>query len=113
MSNIRNVNVRASSNTGEIVGYCDSRFERVAKQFVRNFQEREEVGASVSITLEGETVADIWGGSADPTTNTPWQEDTLGIVWSATKGATALCAHMLASRGSLDLDAPVVTYWPE
>jgi CubicO group peptidase (beta-lactamase class C family) len=26
---------------------------------------------------------------------------------------TALCAHVLADRGRLDLDAPVARYWPE
>src|SRR5260370_8696132 len=50
---------------------------------------------------------------AHPDTQTPWGEDTVTLVWSATKGATALCAHMLASRGELDLDAPVTRYWPE
>jgi CubicO group peptidase (beta-lactamase class C family) len=111
MANISNLNV--SVKTGEVAGFCDPRFERVAQEFVRNFQERGEVGASVSITLEGETVVDLWGGSANPATNAPWRKDTVSIVWSSTKGATALCAHMLASRGELDLDAPVVRYWPE
>jgi CubicO group peptidase (beta-lactamase class C family) len=35
------------------------------------------------------------------------------VVWSCTKGATALCAHILVSRGELVLDAPVARYWPE
>ncbi len=34
-------------------------------------------------------------------------------VWSTTKGPVALCAHILADRGLLDLDAPVAAYWPE
>ena len=106
-------NVKMSVNTGEIAGFCDPRFERVAGEFARNFQERGEVGASVCITLDGETVVDLWGGMAHPDTQTPWGEDTVTLVWSATKGATALCAHMLASRGELDLDAPVTRYWPE
>lgn len=106
-------NVKMSVNTGEIAGFCDPRFERVAGEFARNFQERGEVGASVCITLEGETIVDLWGGMAHPDTQTPWGEDTVTLVWSATKGATALCAHMLASRGELDLDAPVTRYWPE
>jgi CubicO group peptidase (beta-lactamase class C family) len=41
-----------------------------------------------------------------------WTRDTVSIVFSATKGATALCAHMAADRGQLDLDAPVTRYWP-
>lgn len=105
--------VKMSVNTGEIAGFCDPRFERVAEEFVRNFRERGEVGASVCVMLEGEPFVDLWGGSADPASNQPWVEDTLTHVWSSTKGATALCAHMLASRGLLDLDAPVTRYWPE
>src|SRR5690606_34631711 len=41
------------------------------------------------------------------------ERDTISIVWSCTKGAAALCMHILASRGLLDLDAPVARYWPE
>ncbi len=105
--------VKLSVNTGEISGFYDSQFERVAEEFVRNFQERGEVGASACIKMEGETVVDLWGGLANSDTQIPWLENTIAIVWSATKGATALCAHILASRGLLDLDAPVTTYWPE
>jgi CubicO group peptidase (beta-lactamase class C family) len=35
------------------------------------------------------------------------------MVFSTTKGAAAICAHLLAERGLLDLDAPVTQYWPE
>jgi CubicO group peptidase (beta-lactamase class C family) len=105
--------VQMSVKMGEVAGFCDPRFERVAEEFVRNFQERGEVGASVSVKLAGETVVDLWGGSADPATNKPWVEDTITHVWSCTKGATALCAHMLVSRGLLDIEAPVTRYWPE
>jgi CubicO group peptidase (beta-lactamase class C family) len=105
--------VRTSVSTGEVAGFCDPRFERVADEFVKNFQERGEVGASVSITIEGERVVDLWGGSANPISNQPWAEDTLCMGWSSTKGATALCAHILISRGQLDLEAPVARYWPE
>jgi len=105
--------VKKSVNTGEIEGFYDPQFERVAGEFVRNFQERDEVGASVSIIIEGEKVVDLWGGSTDPASNKPWVEDTITHVWSATKGATSLCAHMLIERGLLDLEAPVMRYWPE
>lgn len=105
--------VKTSIAHGEIRGFCEPQFERVATEFERNFQERGEVGASVCVTLAGKKVVDLWGGMARPATNDPWTEDTLSIVWSSTKGATALCAHILASRGLLDLDAPVAHYWPE
>ncbi len=96
-----------------ISGKCDPKFQQVAAEFERNFLERGEVGASVSITIEGETVVDLWGGTANIQSQTKWEEDTVSIVWSCTKGATALCAHILSSRGELDIDAPVIKYWPE
>src|SRR5437763_10737569 len=94
-------------------GTCASTFAAVQDEFQRNFAEWDEVGASVCVTVDGDTVVDLWGGVADPATGAPWNEDTIGIVWSSTKGAVALCAHMLASRGELDIDAPVTAYWPE
>ena len=94
-------------------GTCKKGFERVAETFARNFAEHGEVGASVCLQVNGETVVDLWGGAADPKTQTPWKKDTVSIVFSCTKGATALCAHVLASRGKLDLDAPVTELWPE
>ncbi|MEU4703564.1 serine hydrolase domain-containing protein [Nonomuraea dietziae] len=94
-----------------VQGACDPRFATVAEEFERNLTERGEVGASVCVVVDGETVVDLWGGDAAP--GLPWLHDTIGHVWSCTKGATALCAHMLASRGELDLDAPVVRHWPE
>jgi CubicO group peptidase (beta-lactamase class C family) len=96
-----------------IEGTSDDRFVAVRDEFVRNFSERGEVGASVCVTVDGATVVDLWGGTADPATDRAWDRDTVSVVWSCTKGATSLCAHILASRGSLDLDEPVCSYWPE
>src|SRR5437588_3511730 len=111
MSSIPKVNV--SVINGEVSGFYDPQFERVAEEFVRNFQERGEVGASVCIQVEGESVVDLWGGISRPEKQAPWVEDTISIRWSATKVATALCSHILVSRGLLDLDLPVTAYWPE
>jgi CubicO group peptidase (beta-lactamase class C family) len=94
-------------------GLCKPGFERVAEAFKANFDSKGEIGASVSLTVGGEPVVDLWGGVADQKTAAPWTRDTLSIVFSCTKGATALCAHVLASRGKLDLDAPVTELWPE
>ena len=94
-------------------GTCKPGFESVAEAFQNNFDAKGEVGASVCLTVGGETVVDLWGGVADQKTGAPWTRDTVGIVFSCTKGATAICAHVLASRGKLDLDAPVAELWPE
>lgn len=96
-----------------IDGACDERFRAVRDEFERNFAERGEVGASVCVIIEGRTVVDLWGGVADRHRERPWEKDTIGCVWSCTKGATTLCAHMLVSRGLLELDRTVESYWPE
>ncbi len=94
-------------------GLCKPGFERVAEAFQKNFAANGEVGASVCLTVGGETVVDLWGGTADPKTGAPWTKETVSVVFSCTKGATAICAHVLASRGKLDIDAPVAELWPE
>ncbi len=99
--------------TGVVDGVFAARFATVVDAFVANYAERGEVGASLAITHEGDTVVDVWGGMADPANATPWRQDTVSIVFSCTKGATAICAHVLAAEGKLDLEAPVADYWPE
>lgn len=94
-------------------GTCDPRFAAVRDAFLSNFQEREEIGAAVAITLAGEPVVDLWAGHADPARTRPWERDTIVQVYSTSKGVTALAAHHLAAQGKLDLDAPVAEYWPE
>jgi CubicO group peptidase (beta-lactamase class C family) len=66
-----------------------------------------------AVYVEGRAVVDVWSDLVDPEANRRWEKDTIAAVASATKGASAICAHMLAQRGELDLDAPVVAYWPE
>jgi CubicO group peptidase (beta-lactamase class C family) len=96
-----------------ISGTCDPAFDRVRDEFVRNFTERGDVGASVAVMVDGELKVDLWGGWADKARSKPWERDTIVATYSTTKGMVALCAHMLADRGELNLDAPVAKYWPE
>ena len=102
-----------SEHQSVVHGHCDERFAAVRTAFEENFRDRAELGAAVSVSVGGETVVDLWGGWADAARTRPWERDTLVNVWSTTKGPTALCAHVLADRGLLDLDAPVAVYWPE
>jgi CubicO group peptidase (beta-lactamase class C family) len=96
-----------------IHGTCDTRFAAVRGAFAENFARRGEVGAAVAVTLEGRPVVDLWGGAADAARTRTWGRDTIVHVFSTTKGLTALCAHVLADRKLLDLDAPVADHWPE
>ena len=104
---------QALPNGSELQGSCAPGFERVLAAFAENFATRQEVGASVCVTHRGATVVDLWGGLASTKTNTPWQRDTVSIVFSCTKGAAAICAHMLVEHGALSLYADVAKLWPE
>lgn len=97
----------------EIHGVCNERFALVREAFAKNFEEGLDVGACFAMTLEGETVVDLWAGYSDEAQTKPWQRDTIVNVYSTTKTMTALCALLLADRGELDFKAPVAKYWPE
>lgn len=96
-----------------IDGWTAPGFEGVRARFEQNFADGLEVGAAFSAYHRGQKVVDLWGGIADETTGAPWVEDTIIVVFSTTKGATAICANRLAQEGRLDVNAPVVDYWPE
>lgn len=88
-------------------------FEEVKTEFKRNFLERSELGAACAIYCRGEKVVDLWGGYRDVACREPWQEDTLVLVYSTTKGLAGMTMAVAHSRGLLDYDEKVATYWPE
>ena len=98
--------------TGQLHGTYDPRFGPVVDVFVENYLTHGEIGASACVIHEGDVVVDVWGGTADERRGRAWDRDTLVVTFSCTKGATALCAHLLAARGELDLDGPVADVWP-
>ncbi len=94
-----------------IEGSLHPGFEAVAEEFRRNFTERGDVGAAVTVYHHGRPVVDLWGGEARP--GQPWAEDTMACVFSTTKGVTSFVVQLLYDRGDLHLDAPITEYWPE
>jgi CubicO group peptidase (beta-lactamase class C family) len=96
----------------QVHGNCDERFQGVREALAKQL-DGDELGASVAVDLDGETVVDVWGGHRDEARTTPWTEDTIVNVWSTTKTITALAMLTLVERGQLDVHAPVSEYWPE
>jgi CubicO group peptidase (beta-lactamase class C family) len=96
-----------------VSGFAAPGFEIVKDAFAANFSSRGEVGAAFAAYVDGEPVVDLWGGIADQSTQAPWEQDTLCIIYSGTKGVTALAMLMLVDRGKISLEEPVATYWPE
>jgi CubicO group peptidase (beta-lactamase class C family) len=100
-------------SSSDISGACDTRFHPVREALAQQLSSGNELGASIVVDLDGETVVDIWGGYADEARTRAWEEDTIVNVWSTTKTVTNLCALVLVENGLLDPYEPVVTYWPE
>ncbi len=88
-------------------------WESVRDAMVHNLAHTEEVGASVAVYHRGRPVVHLWGGRFDESSDTPYDDGTLQLVFSTTKGIAAIAVGMCVERGLIDYDAPVATYWPE
>lgn len=96
-----------------IHGEVEPGFEKVREEFIKNFTQRGELGASFAVYNQGRKVVDLWGGYRDRNSRLPWKRDTLVMVFSSTKGLAGMTLALAHSRGWIDYDDPVVKYWPE
>jgi CubicO group peptidase (beta-lactamase class C family) len=96
-----------------ISGFAKPEFGTVQEAFVENFERRNELGAACCIYHRGEKVVDLWGGIRNRATGEPWEEGTMVIVFSATKGMSGLAMALAHSRGLFDYDERIAKYWPE
>lgn len=97
---------------GTVDGYVHPAFASVAERFRRVFSRRRSGGGALAVRLRGETMIDVWGGTADLEGERPWTADTMAMSFSTTKGVAATVVHRLADRGLLHYDGPVAEYWP-
>jgi len=103
----------ATSDLVTVEGHVSRGFEAVRDAFVENLTRRHELGGACCAYHRGAKVVDLWGGIRDKRTGEPWERDTMVIVYSATKGLAAMTMAIAHSRGWLDYDERVCTYWPE
>lgn len=97
----------------EVHGFVSPGYEAVRDAFTENFTRRGELGAACCVYHKGEKVVDLWGGVRNKATGEAWEEDTMALVYSATKGMSAMTLAIAHSRGWLDYDDLVCKYWPE
>jgi CubicO group peptidase (beta-lactamase class C family) len=96
-----------------VEGHVARGFEAVRKAFADNFTRRRELGGACCVYLRGEKVVDLWGGIRNKQTGERWEENTMVVVYSTTKGLAAMTLALAHSRGLLEYDERVCTYWPE
>jgi len=102
-----------STQTSATYGYVADGFEVVQEVFTENFARRGELGGAVCAYVGGDKVVDLWGGVRNKQTGEPWEQDTMVIVFSATKGLAAMTLAVAHSRGWIDYNERVCAYWPE
>jgi CubicO group peptidase (beta-lactamase class C family) len=88
-------------------------FEPVRQAFAENFIRRGELGGACCAYYRGAKVVDLWGGIRNKHDDEPWLQDTMVVVHSASKGLAAMTLAIAHSRGWLDYEERICTYWPE
>jgi CubicO group peptidase (beta-lactamase class C family) len=94
-------------------GSCDPAFAAVREVLEEHLSSGADLGAAVSVYVDGRCVVDLWGGIADKATGRAWEQDTRCVTFSCTKAVTATAALLLAERDAVALDGRVVEWWPE
>ncbi|KAH7191744.1 beta-lactamase/transpeptidase-like protein [Fusarium flagelliforme] len=96
-----------------VYGKCSDRFQSVRSLLEKYIESEEELGASITINIDGEEVVYIWAGHVDQERRKPWNENTIVNVFSCTKTITSLAVLILIDRGMIDANERVSHYWPE
>ena len=94
-------------------GFVAPGWEAVRAAFEQNLSSGEDVGAGATIYHRGQLVVDVTGGWFDEEHSRPYDADVLQLVFSTTKGITAIAVAICVQRGWLAYDQPVSRYWPE
>lgn len=97
----------------QVEGHCDDKFEEVRAMLKKNIDEDVELGASITVNLNGKDVVDIWGGHVDEERKRVWEKDTIVNIFSTTKMITNIAVLVLVDRGLLRPEDKVAKYWPE
>ncbi|CCF35844.1 beta-lactamase [Colletotrichum higginsianum] len=94
-------------------GSCDPKFEQVRNQLQQFIESGEEIGAAITVNIDGKDVIDLWGGHTDVERTRPWDRDTIVTVFSLTKNVLSLAVLILVDRGVLSISDKVAKFWPE
>lgn len=87
--------------------------DRLQPLFRENFSRLGELGAAVSVWKRAEEIIDWKGGFRDAHRVTPWTNETIVLLWSATKGLGSACLLHVLQEQKIDLDRRVAEFWPD
>jgi len=87
--------------------------ERLEPLFQENFEKFGELGAAISVWQNGKELLKLHGGFRDARREQPWTEDTIVLIWSATKGIGSACLLHVLQEHKIDIERHVGEFWPE
>ena len=93
--------------------HADELRARLKPLFQENFEKFGELGAAISVWQNGRPVLDLHGGFRDARRERPWSDDTIVLIWSATKGLGSACLLHVLQEHKIGLERRVAEFWPE
>jgi CubicO group peptidase (beta-lactamase class C family) len=87
--------------------------QRVEPVFRENFERLGDIGGALSVWQDGNPVLELHDGFRDAHGKQPWTDDTIVLVWSATKGVGSACLLHALQENRLDPRRRVSEFWPE
>jgi CubicO group peptidase (beta-lactamase class C family) len=81
--------------------------------FRANFERHGELGAAISIWKNGEPILELHGGFRNAHRQQLWTDDTLVLVWSATKGVGGACLLHALQENKIAPGRRVAEFWPQ
>ncbi|GJC90022.1 beta-lactamase domain-containing protein 2 [Colletotrichum liriopes] len=97
----------------QVHGTCDPKFEQVRARLQQLIESGEEIGAAITVNIDGKNIVDLWGGYTDKEHTQPWDKDTIVSIFSLTKNVLSLAVLILVDRGVLSVTDKVSRFWPE
>uniref|UniRef100_A0ABM0M7B0 Beta-lactamase domain-containing protein 2-like n=1 Tax=Saccoglossus kowalevskii TaxID=10224 RepID=A0ABM0M7B0_SACKO len=94
-------------------GSVEPGFEEIEQAFRSLHEQGLEAGSAFAVYYKGQKIVDLWGGYANYDEEDPWLEETMSMVYSSTKGVSAICIAVAVEHGYLDYDQKISHYWPE
>jgi len=88
-------------------------WQRISSLFEENFTLFGELGAAISLWQDGKELIHLYGGFREARRETAWTQETLVLLWSATKGLGSACLLHALQEHNLNLDRRVIEFWPE
>lgn len=86
---------------------------QLAPLFQENFDKFGELGAAVSVWQNGKELLELHGGFRDARREQLWNEQTIVLIWSATKGLGSACLLHVLQEHKIDIERRVGEFWPE